>query len=250
MKKIGYIISLIFVLGCNSENSIDCIQAAGDTVEQGFEVTRFNKIIVGKGVSLIISQGETRSVVFQTGENLINEVSAYVANDTLWLKEFNTCNLVREYGIVKVFVTTPDVTEIHNRSGLNIYSEGLITFPDLSLISDDPEGLGEIQVNGDFIFDNLDVRSLRVNANGLSKFFLKGKAFNASFSAIDSDVRIDASELEIQFLLLYHRSTNKMIVNPQQSIKGEIVGLGDVISLNRPPLVNVEEFYTGRLIFQ
>lgn len=250
MKKIIYIISLIVVLGCNSENGIDCIQATGDIVEQGFEVTRFDKIIVGKGVSLIISQGETRSVVFQTGANLINEVSAYVANDTLWLNELNTCNLVRDYGIVKAFVTTPEITEIHNRSGLDIYSEGLIAFSDLSLVSNDPEGLGEIQVNGDFIFDNLNVVNLSINANGLSKFFLKGKASNCAFLAFDSDVRIDASELLIQNLFLYHRSTNKMIVNPQQSIRGEIVGLGDVISLTQPPIVEVEEFYTGRLIFQ
>ncbi len=250
MKKIGYIICLVFLLGCDSENSIDCIQASGDIVEQGFDVTRFDKIIVGKGVSLIISQGETRSVVFQTGENLINEVSAYVANDTLWLNELNTCNLVRDYGIVKAFVTTPNITEIHNRSGLDIYSEGLIEFSDLSLVSDDPEGLGEIQVNGDFIFDDLNVDNLVITANGLSKFFLKGEANNCSFQAADSDVRIDASELIIQNLFLFHRSTNKMIVNPQKSIRGKIVGVGDVISLTQPPIVEVEEFYTGRLIFE
>ena len=41
-----------------------------------------------------------------------------------------------------------------------------------------------------------------------------------------------------------------MIVNPQASIKGSIFGTGDVISVNRPPVVEVEELYTGRLIFE
>jgi len=250
MKKIVFIISIFFVLGCDSKKSIDCIQASGNIIEQEFEISRFKTIVVGKGVSLFISQGETRSVVFKTGENLMEEVSAYVVNDTLWLNDFNTCNLVRDYEIIQAFVTTPTIKEIKNRSGLDINSIGLISFPDLALVSDDPDGLGEVQANGDFIFDNLDVYSLRVNANGISKYFLKGKVFNASFSAVDSDVRIDASELEIQHLLLFHRSTNKMIVNPQQSIKGKIVGLGDVISLNQPPIVNVEELFTGKLIFQ
>lgn len=250
MKKIIYILCVIFVLGCNSENSSDCIQASGDIIEQEFEVTRFKNIIVEKGVSLIISEGETRSVVFQTGENLMKEVNAYVENDTLFLTDFNTCNLVRDYGIVKAFVTTPILNEIGNRSGLDIYSEGLIEFPDLTLISDDPEGLGEIQVNGDFIFDNLNVHNLIIRANGLSKFFLNGKATNCTFLASDSDVRIDASELEMKNLFFYHRSTNKIIVNPQESIQGKIMGVGDVISLNRPPIVNVEEHYTGRLIFE
>ena len=40
-----------------------------------------------------------------------------------------------------------------------------------------------------------------------------------------------------------------MIVNPQQSISGELRSTGNVIAKNRPPIVEVEEFYTGRLIF-
>ena len=40
-----------------------------------------------------------------------------------------------------------------------------------------------------------------------------------------------------------------MIVNPQQSIIGEIRSLGDVISKNIPPVVEVTEYYTGTLIF-
>jgi hypothetical protein len=41
-----------------------------------------------------------------------------------------------------------------------------------------------------------------------------------------------------------------MIVNPQQSIVGEIVATGDIISYNRPPLVDVKELFTGRLLFE
>jgi hypothetical protein len=45
-------------------------------------------------------------------------------------------------------------------------------------------------------------------------------------------------------------SGSKMVVNPQQSIIGSIRSTGDVISLNQPPIVDVEEWFTGRLIFQ
>jgi len=41
-----------------------------------------------------------------------------------------------------------------------------------------------------------------------------------------------------------------MIVNPQNSITGVIRATGDVISLNRPPIVDVDELFTGRLIFE
>jgi hypothetical protein len=40
-----------------------------------------------------------------------------------------------------------------------------------------------------------------------------------------------------------------MIVNPQESIVGELRGTGDLISLKTPSIVEVEQYYTGQLIF-
>ena len=39
-------------------------------------------------------------------------------------------------------------------------------------------------------------------------------------------------------------------VNPLNSIRGEIRGTGDIIAVNRPEIVEVDEFFTGRLIFE
>ena len=41
-----------------------------------------------------------------------------------------------------------------------------------------------------------------------------------------------------------------MVVNPQQTLSGELKGTGDLISVNEPPIVDVERFYTGELLFQ
>jgi len=250
IKKIIFSFLFFTIIGCDSEGASDCIQSSGDIIQQDIEVTRFNKIIVWDGIKLFIKQGDTQSVVVETGENLLNEISVSVFDNLLEIRNGNTCNLVRDYGITKVYVTTPELSEIRNSSGLAVESQGLISFRELLLISDDPDNLGEYQNDGDFIMDSLNIRTLRVTANGLATFFLKGKAFNCHLGAADSDVRIEAQDLEIQHLYLFHRSTNKMIVSPQQSIRGKILGLGDVISLHQPPIVEVEEFYTGRLIFE
>ena len=250
MKRIIYIISLLVFFGCDYEDSIDCIQAAGDLVEQEYTVSRFKKIIVWEGVQLIIRQGDSVSIVVQTGENLLNEIIVRVEDNTLHVSNNTNCNFVRDYGITKVFVTSPNIEEIRNSSGLTVESRGDISFPFLTLISEDPDSLGEYHKDGDFIINNLDVRVLWIKANGLSNFYLTGKAFNCHFGASDSDVRIEAANLEIQNLYLFHRSTNKMIVNPQVAIRGKIKGLGDVISKNHPPIVEVEEYYKGKLIFE
>ncbi|MFT4803434.1 MAG: hypothetical protein ACI9YE_000627, partial [Psychroserpens sp.] len=46
------------------------------------------------------------------------------------------------------------------------------------------------------------------------------------------------------------RSSNDMIINAQQSLTGEIRSTGDVIVVNTPLVVDVEQFYTGALIFE
>jgi len=72
----------------------------------------------------------------------------------------------------------------------------------------------------------------------------------ASIGFEDEVPRFEGQNLIINDLRILQRSANVMIVNPQERLRGEIRGTGDVISVNRPPIVEVEEFFTGRLIFQ
>jgi hypothetical protein len=90
---------------------------------------------------------------------------------------------------------------------------------------------------------------LNIVANGFSDFFLTGTAVKAEIALYSGNSRVEAADLLIHDLMVFHRSTNKIIVNPQMSIIGEIRSLGDVISKNKPPLIDVIEYYTGRLIF-
>ena len=40
-----------------------------------------------------------------------------------------------------------------------------------------------------------------------------------------------------------------MIVNPIESLSVELRGTGNVIATNEPPIVQLEQFYIGQLIF-
>lgn len=240
---------LPFLSGCNSEYGLDCLQTSGDIVQEEFDVDGFNKIQVWERVQLIISQGETQSVRVETGANLMNEIKVKVEDSILTVSDRNSCNLIRDYDITKVYVTSPNVKEIRNSSGLTVESDGVLGFDELTLISQDPLNEDEFHIDGDFNL-NLDVATLRIRANGISTFRLYGKAGHANFALYDGDVRVEAAELEIRGIYFYHRSTNKIIIDPLIALRGEIWGLGDVISLNHPPIVEVEQFFTGQLIFE
>ncbi len=234
---------------CDSSNAWDCVQDSGELVQQEYDVKLFKKIQVWERVQLIIQQGNRQSVRVQTGANLINEIQVVVEDSTLKISDRNSCNYVRDYNITKVFVSSPDIREIRNSSGFTVESIGTLGFNELSLISNDPELLEVYHHDGDFDLD-LDVVLLRVQSNGISRFFLRGRAQYLGIRFDDGDPRLEAGDLIVNNVNLFHRSTNKIIVNPQISIKGQIRGIGDVIALNRPPIVEVEEFFRGRLIFQ
>ena len=113
MKKLTYIIVLLF-FACNSEDANDCFQTSGDIIQQEVAVSSFESILVNRDVELIITQAADYKVTIETGENLINDVKVEVTGNRLVLTDGNTCNYLRDYGITKIYVEAPNLTEIRN----------------------------------------------------------------------------------------------------------------------------------------
>lgn len=252
MKRVLIIfLGILSLASCDSENAWDCFQNSGPLVQQEFDLEAFNKITVWNRVQLFVAYGEPQQVIIESGENLMNEVLVRVEDSILKVSDRNSCNYTRDYGITKVFVRlNVDTLEIRNSSGLTVEGVGPIKFKNLKLYSEDRQQENLYHIDGDFKFEELDVTNVDLFANGVSKFYLKGKANTAHMGLFDGDVRVEAADLEANFIYFFHRSTNKMIVNPQVLLQGTITGLGDVISKNQPPQVNVEQLYTGELIFE
>jgi hypothetical protein len=250
MKKILYIGSLLLLLGCNTDSLGDCFQNDnGDVVRQEYEVDEFKKIIVFDRVKLFISQGPVQKVIVESPDNLLNEVNVRVEDSILKLKDNNSCNLFRDFETTKVYVTAPNIELIRNSSGSTVEDFGELRFRKLALISEDQLVEDEFHIDGDFKLDQLNVGTVTVTANGVSTFYLSGIARTAQFGLADGDVRVEARDLEVRDVNVLHRSTNKIIISPSNSIRGVIRGIGDIISYNRPPIVDVDELFTGKLIF-
>lgn len=251
MKNIFYIGSFLMLLGCNTDSLGDCFQNDnGEVVRQEYEVDDFNKIIVFDRVKLFISQGPVQKVIVESPDNLLNEVKVRVEDSILKLKDNNSCNLLRDFETTKVYVTAPNIELIRNSSGSTVEDFGELNFRKLALVSEDQLIEDEFHVDGDFNLDQLNVGTITIDANGLSTFYLSGNARTAQFGLSDGDGRIEAANLEVRDLVIFHKSTNKIIVSPTNSLKGIIYGLGDIICLTNPPIVEVQELFTGKLIFQ
>jgi len=249
MKQIILLCAIFIMASCDNENSWDCLQTAGDIIQQEIEVNTFSKIIIEDDFELVIRQGEIASVVVETGVNLWSDISVSQEGETLRFKNDNACNLLREYNVTKAIVTAPDLKEIRNASSFNVIGEGVLNYRSLSLVSNTTAGVEDPRKSGDFTLE-INCVNLNVAANGQSGFYISGYTENASIAFEDEAPRFEGENLIIDDLFLVQRSANLMIVNPQDRIRGKIFGVGNVISLNEPPVVSVEEFFTGRLIFQ
>jgi hypothetical protein len=248
MKKFLFIGFVFLLFSCDSEDSWDCLQAAGDRISKEYVVSEFSKIRIEDDVILYLKQGDSTKIILETGENLLSDISVGVEGNTLVVKDNNDCNLVRDYGITKVFVTVPNLTEIRNSSAFDVIGEGILNFPQLTLVSNTTAGPETIRKSGDFYL-NLVCDDFRVSANGQSVFYITGAAEKANLSFADEMPRFEGKDFMINELTVFQRSANKMIVNPQQSIIGKIVATGDIMSHHRPPVVDVKELFTGRLLF-
>jgi len=248
MKNGIYILIILFVFSCNSEDANDCFQKAGSIVQEEVFVSSFEKILVNKDVELILKQDIDFEVVIETGENLLNDVEAKVVNNELQLTDHNSCNYIRDYGITKVYVSAPNITEIRSSTQYDISSDGVLHYADLKLFSEDFNAPGSITV-GDFKLQ-VNSQNLNVVGNNISSFYISGSTQHLYVGFFSGTGRFQGENLIAQEVDVYHRGTNDILVNPQVSIAGEIRSTGDVISFNQPATIAVEEFYDGRLIFE
>jgi len=249
MKKLLYLILAVVVLSCNNEDAPDCFQNSGDIIQEEFIVNTFTEITVFARVELIVKQDAIQKVIVETGEYLLNDIEVKVEDNRLLITNNNACNISRGYGLTKVYVSVPNLTEIRNGSGLTVSSDGVLGFDSLRLISEDFNAEGDVNSDGDF---NVKVNCNQLDCviNNLSTIFISGEVEDLFVGYYSGDARFQGRNLIAQNIDIFQRSSNDMIINPQQSLTGEIRSTGDVIVVNTPSTIDVEQFYTGELIFE
>jgi hypothetical protein len=247
MKNVYYILFTLFISSCNSENASDCFQTAGKIVQHEVEVANFDKIVVNKKIALFISEGPVQKVVIESGENLLNDITAEVVANELILTNYNNCNFFREYGITKVYVTSPNINTIRNASELNVTSIGTLTYPSLYLRSSGEKST--YLAVGDWHL-TIENNAVTIWSNGISTYYLKGMSNNLDVGFSDGDTRFEGKDFIVKNITVRNVSSNDVLIYPTEKLTGSIHSTGNVISYNKPPIVDVDVQSVGKLIFK
>jgi hypothetical protein len=249
MKYKLRIFPIIFLIAqlinsCSNDAMPECFQKAGSTVSYEVELPDFSSINIGEGIELIVKEGPT-SIRIETGENIKANITAMVADGELTLRNNSSCNWVRDYNITKVYVSVPNLDRIYSSSQFGVKSDGVLAFPNLTLES----GLYSETASGTFELA-VDCETLTIQDNLSVYCNISGNVENLAIYYYSGDARFEGSNLIAQKVYVYHRSSNDIIVNPQQEVTGTIYSTGNLVLKNNPPVIAVNQLYTGHLVFQ
>ena len=224
----------------------DCVKSTGQMVTKEIPATPFDVIYVYAGIGLVVKEGPEYKVEIRSGENLIDDISAVFQENVLTFRDNTTCNWVRDYGETTVFITAPNIVEIHSRTEQEIKSDGIITFPILRLISMDlSEGAG----TGDFYLE-LDSNNVYIESNNISNFYISGRTINLNVFFSWGNGKFKGENFIVTNILnVIHRGSNDMTIFPIYDLSGAIYATGNVILKNNPSNSNtLQAFFTGQII--
>lgn len=232
------------LFSCDSESANDCLRTSGNVIKREIlDIPTFDKIKIEEGIELILFQSTEQKIEIETGENLMNDVSVEVIDGGLVIKNNISCNWFRNYNPAKAYVTFTDIHRIYSVSQHKIHSNQTLHFDKIELSS----GVFGEGVASEFDLD-IVCDQININANDVTYIRLSGSS-NYMFVGFWAGVpRLEAENFKVNYIDLFQRSSNDMILHPIQEIKGNIYSTGDVIIKNAPPVIEVQDHYSGTLI--
>jgi hypothetical protein len=241
MKKIVILFSFFLFLSCD-ENQL--LESSGTIISKEISVGFFDKINISEGIELHIKDELETKVEIIAGENIIDKVTFSIMDNQLYIDAKSARKTFQSYEPVKIYISVDDLDTIYSSSQFNVYSENVLNFTNFHLQS----GLFENTASGEFHL-KVNCNSLFVEDNRASFYNISGNVTDLSVNFYNGDERFEGSNLTAQNVYVFQRSSNDIIVNPEQKISGIINSTGNVVLKNNPPIVDVQVLYQGQLIF-
>jgi len=244
IKLVSFFLCIVGIINCNSEKGSACFKKQGSLQTKEISVDSFSKINISEGIELVIRQSDQQSVLLTAGKNMINNIKFEVIENELKITNQNGCQLLRNYHSAKIYVTTPVLEKIYSISQYSIKSDGVLTFPKLHLetgiVKEGPASVFELQIDNEYLW---------INENISSVFKISGKTKKLDVFFWGGNGRLEGENFFADDIYVNNRSSNDMIVFPINSISGVVRGTGNIVLKNVPPIIEIEQIYTGHVTY-
>jgi len=244
MKKSVLYLVLLFLVACSSEDA--CFSSKGNEVSEIHPVSGFHTIEIPMNVSVEIIPDNQSIVEINSFENRIGSLQFYVKDSVLTIINDLSCSILKSYETAVLKIHTPVLRKIHSKTQFKVYSKDTLHFPDLFLYSSIPN-----EKSASTHFDlKINNKKLSIEDNQVGYFELKGKTDFLKIGFYGANSILDAKALKAQEIEVYHRSNQNMHLFPIKKIKGTIASVGHIYLYNKPDTLDVNQLYSGALIFK
>lgn len=240
IRLLIFLCILSVLSSCDNAKAPDCLKTRGDEVVATVVTEPFSSLSINNEFEVVITAGNTQQVRLTTGANLADEITFEVIDGLLTISNNNSCDWARRYEMPVVEITHPNITNIRQNGGGTIRSNGMLNYPDLTLVSEESSGNFELELSAD---------KLVIVNNDLSNYYIEGSVTNLTVGFFSGDGRFEGANLMAEDVSVFQRGTNDIIVNATESLTGRILATGDLIFVGtRPTILDVSEENRGKLI--
>ncbi|MFD0932029.1 GIN domain-containing protein [Psychroflexus salinarum] len=249
MKKIVYILASALILAaCDIDSTKDCLGGGGKTETRDLSISDLRRITIRENITLEITYSDEERLEAVGGADHLNQLEIIQDGNEYEFKASSLCTTGFSEAPIVLKLKSSKLTYVRNSSQFEVVSTNTLEYEELSLISEDFNDSDALNL-GNFKIE-VNNKRLSLVGNGISDFEISGKTQQFRFNTASGSGTILARHLVAQEITFFHRSFRDAIVTPVQSLKGEIRSSGNMISTKKPPLVEVKEFYIGKLIFE
>jgi hypothetical protein len=240
-RNIIYI--LIFMLlatACSKMNPGDCFKSTGEVTTEARDASAFRFLHIYNNVDVFLSYGAEYSIEVHAGKNIMNGIKTRIDDNTLSIKNENTCNWVRSYEKpLEVYITTPTLDSIVYQASGNLTSTNQFSTDSLKLDVLEGAGTIDLNVNASRSTYNLHYGTVDLNVRGYSHIsYLYSGGYGPA----------NLRNLRTVYTYLTNNSTNNCFVWSTLSLDVKIENVGDVYYWGDPQIVNFSGTGSGKLI--
>lgn len=237
---------ILFFSGCtifsSCQDGFDCFKSTGKTVTEERFLAVFNKIDLGDNVDLNIEYGVVNKFTVKAGKNLIDDVKTIVKNQTLVIRNNNTCNWVRSFkNEFVVNITIDSLTQIDYSGVGNIVFVNQFLADSLRIEIYDGWGDVNLKYNGKYL-------RLIHNIGGVN-FKVNGKADDFYMYLADNGLA-DCSALQTRLNQVWSVSTGNCRINVTEKLNARLSYIGNVYYSGNPLIVESTIESSGKLIVE
>lgn len=213
----------------------DCFKSTGNETTETRTLSGFTKIDLNDNVDLILTPGRPYSCKVTAGSHLIDLVTTEVKEETLIIKNNNTCNWVRSFkNKFTVEISLPHLYYVYYAGS------GIITTTDS--IHEDEFGLDGWTCSGTINLKlNCNISRLSLHT-GTADLYASGTS-GVSYVYNAATGPIHAENLETGYTYIGNRSTNDCYVQVTKELGATITLQGNIFYSGNP--YKIDETITG-----